>query len=174
MHQHPLLSIRRCIVGDGSFLGLPGVCTTACMFFSCSCWMRSDLALLSFSKQRNLCTYWLFRNFNSMFSWSNFVMWAFSSGRREEGVIRAASRVDSQGQRPCEGLRPPTSDDPLIVLLQPEKLLVQIIVLPDHPSVLQSERLHKSLHVPALLFRFPHGEFGIAQTLGCVDQVTEI
>lgn len=52
------------------------------MFFSCSCWMRSALALLSFSKQRLLCTYWLFKNFKSDDSWSSFLMWFLSSETR--------------------------------------------------------------------------------------------
>lgn len=67
-------------------LALPGVCTTACMFFSCSCWMRSAFALLSFSKQRTLCTYWLFKNFRSDVSWSSFLMWVLSSKTRHDYV----------------------------------------------------------------------------------------
>lgn len=54
------------------------------MFFSCSCWMRSALALLSFSKQRTLCTYWLFKNFKSDDSWSSFLTWVLSSETRQD------------------------------------------------------------------------------------------
>lgn len=86
--------------------------------------MRSDLALLSFSKQRNLCTCWLFRNFNSTVSRSNFVMWAFSSGRREQGVIEAVS-IDTVKSHASRGsLRLPTSGYTVVLLLQSEKLLV--------------------------------------------------
>lgn len=79
-------------------LALPGVCTTACMFFSCSCWMRSALALLSFSKQRTLCTYWLFKNFKSDVSWSSFLMWVLSSETRRDCAKLSHQFLVHEGQ----------------------------------------------------------------------------
>lgn len=66
-----------------------------------------------------------------------------------------------------------TSDYIVLLLLQSEKLLVQIIVLPDYSSIFHPVRLHKSIDVPALFLSFPRRQFGIAQTVGRVDQVTK-
>ena len=152
---------------------LPGVCTTACMFFSCSCWMRSALALLSFSRQRTLCTYWLFKNFRSEVSWSSFLMWVLSSETRpgcvELSGVSGSQRWESVG---AELLWQPTSGDTILVLLQLQQLEVQLIVLPHHPGIVCPVGLQKSIHVPAFLFAFTRWQFGIAQALSRVDQVT--
>lgn len=66
----------------------PGVCTTACRFFSWSCWIFSVLALFSFSSIFILCMYWLFRNFKSAVSCSILLKEAFkSSGERKSTII---------------------------------------------------------------------------------------
>ena len=59
------------------FQKLPGVCITACKFFSCNLWIFSVFSALSFSMHFNLWMYWVLRNLRSAFSCSNFLIVSF-------------------------------------------------------------------------------------------------
>ncbi len=109
----------------------PGVWTTACMFFSWSCRIRSVLALLSCSRDRTLCTYWLLRNFRSEVSWSSFLMYVFSSvnGKMVIITIPFRSKLFATGFEALNWMHTPA--DPILLLSQFQQSKVQFIVFSD-------------------------------------------